>query len=90
MAFFLFGTSYKSWAFGNKVWTTWSDDLETSLKKQFTTGMINGNNIDWVSTGAQGQIYIPCFPKTPIFPGAGLTINRSNGATYGEDIRRRS
>jgi hypothetical protein len=54
MPFFLFGTSYDSWAFGSQVWSMWGDGLESRIKKAFEDGIVNSDNIDWASRGADG------------------------------------
>ncbi len=79
MPFFLFGPSYDSWAFGNEQWTTWSSNLEPSLKKLFEDRTINGDCVDWVSSGAEGEIYIPIFPK-------GANLNMHIGAISGKVV----
>jgi hypothetical protein len=82
MVFFMFGPSYDVWALGNEVWTTWSDNLNPGLKKLFEGSELSGDTIDWVSTSADGKIYMPYFPRVL---GYGMFyVNKSNGATFGE------
>jgi hypothetical protein len=86
MRFFLFGPSYDSWALGNEAWTIWSSNLDPSLKKLFEDRTINGDSIDWVSSGAGGQIYLPSFPKVMGF--GGLMVDKSSGARSGKVVHR--
>jgi hypothetical protein len=83
MLFFMFGPRYDAWALGNEIWTAWSDNLDPTLKQLFESSHVSGKTIDWVSTAADGKIYMPCFPVTQLY-GGHLYVNKLKGPTVGK------